>query len=140
MKTKLIILVVNLLVVGCCVKKEMFYIQHTAISAKELPEDCQEELIRNINTAWLKFGKKDCYYFNLFTQSIAFENKDCFVGMDVALAKKLLGSPTKEDKKALVYELDLNCTGSQAFKSLVFYFGNGRINDVHFGTNSIKNY
>lgn len=141
MKTKLIILGMSLLgVVGCCIKKEMFYIQHTTVTVQELPKDCQEELIRNINTAWLKFGKKDCHYYNLFTQSFAFENKDCFIGMDLNLARKLLGNPTKEDSKALVYDLDLDCRGTQAFKSVVFYFSNGKINDVHFGTNSIKDY
>ncbi|GAB4260306.1 MAG: hypothetical protein Kow0027_27760 [Saprospiraceae bacterium] len=118
----------------------MFYIQHTTVTVQELPKDCQEELIRNINTAWLKYGKKDCYYYNLFTQSFAFENKDCFIGMDLNLARKLLGNPTKEDAKSLVYDLDLDCKGTQAFKSVVFYFSNGKINDVHFGTNSIKDY
>lgn len=128
-----------LLVIGCCVPKEMFYVNHTAIKANELPEDCQEELIRNINTAWLKFGNIECYYLNVFPLSIAMENKDCFVGMDLKLVKDLLGKPTKEDTNALVYELDLDCTKNQTFKSLVFYLSKGKVNDVHFGTNSSKN-
>lgn len=133
-----IFITIMLLASSCCIKKDLFYLQHTKVTEAELPKDCQEELIRQINTSWLKYGKSDCYYFNTFSQSIAFDNKDCFLGMDLALVRRLLGQPTKEIQGAFTYELDFECTRQPRFKSLVLYHSNGLISDIHFGTNRGK--
>ncbi len=102
-------LAILIIVVSCCMNKDLFYVQHTKVTKEELPDDCYDKLISDINTSWLKHGKQDCHLYNTFSQGIFTEYQECFKGMKVSLLIKLLGQPDKRVEGKLIYVLDNRC-------------------------------
>lgn len=142
-------LITIFLLSGCCQTKDLFYIQHTKVTNDELPKDCEAKLIEEINTLWLRHGESQCHYYNVFAQSLAMNKKECILGMNVSLIKRLLGKPDKEGAGTIVYVLDKKCGKDMPLRTndifrmdIVFHYStsNMTIHDITAVTKRLPQY
>jgi len=115
-----------------CKDQHLYYIHHTNLGRFDYRIPCNPELVDKVNTNWLKHGRYHCHYYNQFVQDFPINYKDCLVGLDVSIIKKLLGKPNIEVDSKIEYLVADRCGRNMPnFRKLIFsYNDTGKIIDI----------
>ncbi len=104
------------------------------------------ELINSINSKCTLFFKEvkekwaisqdsGCYYYHKKLSQKIIENKDCFIGIEIAEIEKLLGSPSVVSIPNYDYELSKNCYTTNKYLNKFYtlkFVGDKTVKKVEF--------